>query len=437
MSLNASQVDALRKLKLWWASPELTVVLTAPGGYGKTYLLSHFLRSVDAEALLLAPTHEALAQANAALEGKLSDGRAPTSMTVHASLGIRPTVIEGSIEFKEGLPHNIWGDINLVIIDEASMLSSAMVQRLLSMKKKLLIMGHDAQLPPPNDGKRSITKTLVSPVFTLADVPVITLTEPMRNSGELHRYLTELERATVSKELIGGAFDVKKSDIDSYIASSEGRDALLHGDAAIIAWTNATVSAYNARVRKVIFDDPKDKYVPGDKVILTSPVNVIEDFKSGSLTSILRQVAKSEALHTNTPGTVLVSSDTTFSIDEFTFPIKKVKVETIHGEATLYEISEATLEQLGRLLEHRAWHKSNAKDKAKAYRERWDVLSSFANLQHSYAITAHRAQGRTIPTVVVLVADILRNPNRSEAMKCWYTAASRASKKLMVYKGTQ
>lgn len=427
--LNKDQEQALSKLRKWWLSPEQYMVLNAPAGYGKTYLVDSFINSIEAaDVLLLAPTHEALAQLKEKVKGSYP------SMTLHAALGIRPTYKEGTIEFKEGLPHPIWGEVNLAIVDESSMIDRNLINKLYGLGKKILFVGHDAQLPPVTQGKSILTEA-ISPIFDEGH-PTITLTIPMRNSGELHSYLQRLEVFAKDKERdIKGIFDISKKVMTDYLESPEGKEDFMNGKATIIGWQNSTIRTTNSKIRKSIFNT-EEKYVPGDKILLTSPMNIIDSFPpSGKIAAVMKEIGKGDSLHTNTPGTVKTVRNRDVVILEKHIRCKMLLVETTIGIVPMYEGNEIDLTDLANLLEQRAWSFKSPKDRVKAYSDRYAILACFAKLQHSYCCTAHRVQGRTIDNVIVLVNDIRRNPWLSESKKCWYTAASRASKKLMIYKG--
>lgn len=427
--LNESQRDALSILKKWWKSTEYNIVLTAPAGYGKTYLVDSFLTGIDAVPMLLAPTHEALSQ----LSSKVS-GNYP-KMTVHAALGIRPTIKEGSIEFTWSRPNAALDEVNLLVVDEASMLSEALLERILLLGKKVLFVGHDAQLPPV-DPNRPILSRAESPVFKLDNVPVVKLNIPMRNSGALQTYLVQLEQFVFDTAPdIKGVFDVSLPKVNDYMMSPLGKDELYSGKATILAWTNIAVTDLNRKVRNILFPGVSEKYVIGDKVILTSPVAIVEVAKYHKVATLVREVRKGDTLHTNTPAEVIQCSVVDWVFEGINIAARKVTLRTMLGDFTVYEVEPDDYEMLAKRLEHRAWAAGNKRDIDKAYMERWDILSCLCRMTHSYASTAHRVQGRTIPTVVVMVADIRKNRNLLEAKKCWYTAASRASLNLMVYKG--
>jgi exodeoxyribonuclease-5 len=60
----------------------------------------------------------------------------------------------------------------------------------------------------------------------------------------------------------------------------------------------------------------------------------------------------------------------------------------------------------------------------------WAFKEAFHKVRHSYAITAHRAQGSTYEAVFVDWRDILTNRNRGEAFRCLYVACTRPKKEL-------
>jgi ATP-dependent exoDNAse (exonuclease V) alpha subunit len=51
-------------------------------------------------------------------------------------------------------------------------------------------------------------------------------------------------------------------------------------------------------------------------------------------------------------------------------------------------------------------------------------------VRYGYALTAHRAQGSTYETVFIDQEDILSNPTKAEGGRCFYVAATRASKRI-------
>jgi exodeoxyribonuclease-5 len=74
---------------------------------------------------------------------------------------------------------------------------------------------------------------------------------------------------------------------------------------------------------------------------------------------------------------------------------------------------------------------------ARARRQPWSSFwalknEHFHDIRPCHAITAHRSQGSTYRAAFVDVSDILANYNKTEAMRCLYVAATRASKILVL-----
>jgi hypothetical protein len=68
----------------------------------------------------------------------------------------------------------------------------------------------------------------------------------------------------------------------------------------------------------------------------------------------------------------------------------------------------------------------------------WDLfyyhyIDQFASISYGYAITTHRSQGSTYDNIFIYLKDIImNNRNQLEAYHCFYTASTRASKKLHI-----
>ena len=58
------------------------------------------------------------------------------------------------------------------------------------------------------------------------------------------------------------------------------------------------------------------------------------------------------------------------------------------------------------------------------------ILDLFAEINYSYAITNHKAQGSTFSDVFVDVQDIIQNSNDQEMHKALYTAVTRPANSL-------
>ena len=62
----------------------------------------------------------------------------------------------------------------------------------------------------------------------------------------------------------------------------------------------------------------------------------------------------------------------------------------------------------------------------------WGFKKPFHPLQYAYALTVHRSQGSTFQRVFLDLRNLLRNRKTNERNKLLYTAATRASKQMIV-----
>ena len=76
----------------------------------------------------------------------------------------------------------------------------------------------------------------------------------------------------------------------------------------------------------------------------------------------------------------------------------------------------------------------SARQNPKLWKEYWGVHEAVHYIKHSYAITAHRAQGSTYTKVFCNLGDILSNRNTREALQCLNVAMSRAKDYLIIGK---
>lgn len=421
------------------------MVLDGKAGYGKTYLVDDLLKRLPkCNPILLCLTHEALAQLQDSIEGQY------TFRTIHSALGITPTTSKKDLEFKIGKLPALWDEFNLAIIDEYSQIDDTILEVLTSIGVKILFLGHKSQHAPIVRNRDKFDKC-ISPV-TLQGWETITLTQPMRCLGALGDFVDSLEeRIEDPTKPIGKEFDIAKKPLLDYIRSEEGKKDLLAGTTKAIMWSNTGTDQFNEYLRRTIHGAKArtNKYIEGDKVILTKPYNLLPDLEELSQTGILDNMFNKdiEYCFTNTKATVLSCSVVEIKLNrDFTIPLHKVEVEYLRLDEdtntlipmldTFYEIISAIDKQhLADHLEHKAWGKKTPKERGKAYRERHFIMSCFANIKGFFCATSHRMQGSTIDKVIYMYSDILKNPNAIDGAKCTYVSCSRARKELMVFRG--
>ena len=162
-NLTNSQLKTLQEVDDWSQDEDLlTYVIAGEAGVGKTtitQLITKLLRKYS--MALLAPTHKACKV--------LSGMTGLEAVTAHALLGLRPNLDLADLDihklkFQQKEKAKI-KEYDLIICDEASMVSSALKELIIKeatkSRTRIIFIGDRFQLPPPGEE--------VSPVFAEAD----------------------------------------------------------------------------------------------------------------------------------------------------------------------------------------------------------------------------------------------------------------------------
>ena len=68
------------------------------------------------------------------------------------------------------------------------------------------------------------------------------------------------------------------------------------------------------------------------------------------------------------------------------------------------------------------------------WKDYYDFKEGFADMKYNHAITVHKSQGSTYKQAIVNIKNIGLNKNKTERTRLLYTAVTRASKLLILYK---
>ena len=433
--LNSDQLSALKQIQSWWVSKDLYMILDGAGGTGKSHLLHEVINSLNCEPLLLCPTNEALKQLRDKVQGDY------IFKTIHSALGIAPTTHLDEVSFEQVALPNIWDNINLCIVDECSMVSEELLKILTDIGKKILFVGHKSQLPPVKKNKGIFDKC-VSPVFSKG-YKAVTLNIPMRNKGELWDFNNHLEKMIYTSDtLVPNKFDIKKAELAEYINSTQGIKDVFEERTKFVLWSNSGVDQYNQLLREVIYGITtarKSKYIKGDKIILIKPLTVVEQLETYTEKALAQFATKNtlESLYSNTKAEVVDCKVVTVCLNkQLSVDCYKITVKCNGILTYFYELKQLKdIDKIENYYKMLAWNKKTAMDKARAFKLLHFMVSLFADIKHSYAQTAHRLQGSSIDTVIVIDSDIKKNMNIIEQKKCRYVATSRCINRLMFYRG--
>jgi len=415
--LNNEQEEAMAKLLDFLADPDQQFfTLRGYAGTGKTFLMQELVRrckNTRTTFAFTAPTNKA-AKVLRELTGH--------ACTIYSLLGLR---IEKNGELKElvgGEYSEDLDDIDVIVLDEASMVNSKLFHLLQDRVEdhpglKVIYMGDPAQLPPVGE--------VSSPVWGLDSQAE--LTRVMRYDNQILKFVTNVRQVVNSP---APCINIK-SDNDGHsegvwkMTRAQFKEAVYNdacngafGDGAlgkVIAWRNARVDEYNDLIRRAIFgaEAVPGNFLQGERIIATAPCKRGDD-------SLLN--TDDEAIVEN----VIVTTHPTnpkyraFELKCVTELGKTIRLIVLHPS------SKGDFDRDCEELAHQA------REKRHMWRQFWALKDIFHEVKYAYAITAHRAQGSTYENVYVDYQDILLNRNRKEAFQCLYVACSRPTKKLVL-----
>ncbi len=434
MILAEDQTQAVQDIKRWWSSSKAYHILQGGAGVGKSFVVESLIKELPrAVPVLIAPTHKALRQLKEKTKGDY------VFRTAASSLGIRPIDEGKELKFEHVVLPSLWENVNLAVVDEASMLDSHHIDLFKTTNAKILYVGHKSQLSPVRRNK-SMFDPCVSPIFEQG-YPESNLWIPKRNLGELWEFNNLLEqRIYDSKIAVPTTYDITRSKFNSIIPEQLANFA--DGKSKIALWTNEGVLRYNNKVRESLYPSYTKvnlpKYLPDDLIITTSSSILVTDMEYLNDTGILRIATSATDIYTDTDGRVLSCTKVVVDLCK-ALQVECYKlhvVSELEGDIVLYELVHSSdYKRIADYYEHKAWAYTSKEGKSKAYRERALILKSFVMLKHFYASTVHRLQGSSVPNVLVIASDINRNSNVVERAKMTYVACSRCVDNLWIYKG--
>lgn len=413
VKLTAGQVKALSMLEAWMKTREPYFVLRGYAGTGKTYVLSQFAKTVEPEqSLYTAPTNKA----TKVLRTVLPRYRCKT---IYSTLSLRMVEREDELILEASEEKFNLNGYRVIVVDESSMLNSELMAYIADANRrfgiKFLFVCDLCQLPPVGED--------ISPVAELK-CPTIELTEVVRHDNQILDVATHVRNAILSgtrvKPIVFDGFSersVWRLSPQGFYERCQKFAARGYKDTKIIAWRNRRVDDLNTVVREVLYTDEQRRFgtwLENDQIVLTEPVGTGK-----------RAVATTddEGIITETT----ISRDPETDLLCYFLGIKMEMGNTINIRA-IHEDSEHRFQ--AQLSEFAA--EARKPGNGKVWQKFWGLKNRYIGLRHSYALTAHRAQGSTFQNVLVDAGDILANPDKETAKRCLYVGLTRASHKLFL-----
>jgi len=454
--LSADQEIALQYMIEFVASANRQMLLAGYAGTGKTTILKLFLEYINerkshVEVVCTAPTNEAVRVISKTTGTNFSK-------TIYSLLGLALVHVDDKDPILMAIGSQKIQEYDLVVIDECSMLDHDIVQKIEQALRqfsylKVIYIGDDAQLPPIQDTKKGIKKSIVfnlknkveltQVMRTAKDNPIIGVVTDIRNN--LHSAEDVFARDTKINERGDGIHfydsrDEFMEDLYTDFCSDEYKTD--NNYVRSIAYTNKAIYAMNQQIRKRLFQsDTLLEYVVGENLIADEPIT--ERINSKVSKIIYNAGQRLRVLNVDTS----VDGEYGFRIwdlrvinyeDPEEDQVKKV-ISVVHKEdvelyyGALGQLASKAKSRLIKQIPDKNGTMKNAYTKAEAWTEYFNFKEGYSWVKYSYAMTTHKSQGSTVKKVYVVERDLNRLTwDDVQRNQLKYVAFTRASNKLNI-----
>lgn len=382
------------------------IKIRGSAGVGKTTLVNELIKNIDTNKLIYcsAPTNKAVA----VLQSKVTPLKNIEFITIHSALKMKRVIDfkTGDISFKSTTNNEltILKDVDVLIIDEASMLNSYLLEIIENntRNRKVIYIFDEKQLNPVNED--------ISPIV-LKNYPEVVLTEIVRQqannpiielSNELNK-INELQEKT--NDTGGFVYTYDEQKIIQQLSNVNGTNELKY-----LAYTNKEVDDMNKKVRTHLYQTP-DKIELYETLIFNSPYKEIYYTNQEIKVNNLQLVSKKFYYKERT---------TLYNVELKCYLIND-SIYTVHEESDFY-------------YNHIIKDLLNKCKKGYAnWKDYYDFIENFADLKYNHAISVHKSQGSSYEKVIINIKDININRNNAEKQRLLYTAVTRASNLVILY----
>jgi hypothetical protein len=398
------------------------------GGTGKTYTITQLN---DLESFLfLAPTNKS---AKIVTENIKKSGVLKKCITIDRHLGYKKEKDENNKDLIKYTPFEDIKKFKVIIIDEVSMMSDNHLNIIKKISKEsfVICIGDVMQLPPVKGNNYDDNGFECSPIF---------------NEIKISKSLTIQNRQSIDSKLFKMISDfrsrmIERIDFREYIKKHINNDDILFMD-------------YNSK--------EFSNYVRNNKVTAICYKNMTSDFFSFKIGKIRTGLTSFKQVQTGGVYYFLqscITNEKTFYTSEV---VKILSIENVNkeisipiiGEKKVYEYRQLTVQcedtkevsliylpnpkatkSIYYLVKKNLSH-LNGQDRAKLNTWYSKYLTSFARLNPTISMTAHKSQGSTFENIIVPIYDFADYQNNYKYFnQLFYVAISRASKNILFVDG--
>ena len=410
ITLSEDQAEVLAGMMKWAARPTKLLTVGGLGGTGKSTILGVFAKEMEgrrpafisftgrAASVLARKLLECGVKTSSDLGTKEApaDERLPLCTTIHRFLYRPVTNAEEEVtgwKKRTSLPRRT----PFVVIDEASMVGDKILKDIQALNVPILAVGDHGQLPPVQDSG----SLMEAPMLKLekihrqaADNPIIQLAHGVRETG-----LLDVDRMPARGGADRRVRFAPPAQLTKIIQETHPLDRAI-GDVGIICWRNVTRVKLNVQARTALGISGAPR--KGE------PVVCLRNIHARGIWNGMRGWLTADARPGSEPWLLLI---------EVAFP-----EEGITAKLTVLAPQfsrEKTYQSVEELIDRGV----NVK-----------TMSAAGDLfDFGYAMSCHKFQGSQVKTAIVYV-DRPVDPWSTDWRRWMYTAATRASEKLIVIK---
>ena len=432
-------------------------LLKGRGGTGKTTIIKKALEGVPGVVIGATVADEARQVLQENMKGY-------TTATMASLLGLIVDYKEGKEFFRKRTEREIdeyeakGGTIpikkaSILVIDEASMISDALWEILMDMKKpntKIIFMGDNVQIPPIQENGTSKD----SPVWDLitsdnfselsermrqkAESPILGITDLYANNVENIQnnrpFITnplKLRQTTINDKGEGVIYVKENSElVDMYIKDFKSSKDLK--EAVVVAARLDSVAFINNSIRKKLFNT-EEPYVVGERIRVNTPyVRDNQVVMTNGLKGEINSVKK-----TKLDGVDLDVYNITATFQNIS-PSGEVEFNSMNFNTIDPQDSKKFAAAKSKLAKAAEVFRKGTSEYKIAWAKYYHLKGLIVDIGYAYAITAHKVQGSTYNSTYVLENDVMSFPGGTEQQnRMMYTAVSRPRKKLVIFNPAQ
>jgi len=439
-NLTKGQEEAFRSMVLFLNSPDKTFTLSGLAGVGKSFvlrlLIDYYNKRKEGQEKSFDDVFEE-AQGTSVLGLTISHKAKnilaksiPNSYTIASGLGMKMHYDnKGDIVFRVEENRRKAPPIrhaDLIIIDECSMVTKYIFNSVIEYSKpnaKIISVGDHHQCPAidssrtPNEDSVTfsvknrfelteiIRQEKGNPILELAD-KVIKSIDTNHDVSFLKSIKPDYNKETGKGIIISNREGAIKS-LTNYVKSQYDINQEDNINTFYIAYRNATVRNVNLSVRNAVFSNPKERFLPRDRVVAMSTY-----YKN-----------QSPIIHNSEIYTIeKVRKGKYNNVHVYFLTLKNVDLE-------IPIVSEDGIDDYNREKNYLTNEAKRDRTKWKAY---YKFIESFGSVDYAYCITIYKSQGSTYDTAYVDVSDIMgvRALTNKEKLQSVYVGITRAKNRI-------